>query len=340
MENDSNATPAGDSAPEAMSLHAAAGLLGDWEETPETPVEQTDENPSEPAEPTSEAEPEEAAEEGEIPTEAEPAEEAEPEPNDADDEYVHGNKKTRLRDGTVTTVAELKKAADEAKEYRAREAQFVTRERELAEQAQRYAQQEQLLKQTLPLAQQVLQAKLPQPPDPKLATEDPIEHYQQMVRYQAEMQDFKQLQAANQARAAQAQHQQVEAQKKYLGEQRQRLLEARPELADPAKVSVFYNDFLKVAADMGFSKAEVDNVHDHRLMHGMMKLSEKARKWDALQAQKPRVAEKAKTAIPVAAPGKRASPQEVDVRAYEERIQRVRSRGGRLEDAAALLADY
>jgi hypothetical protein len=308
---------------------AAAKLLAEWEpDSPELPLS----NPNTPSEPEAVAaaeEPVEAAQPDSEEEEAVPAneEKAEPETEEPDDKFVHGNAKTRRSDGSVVTVGELKKKADLAEEYERVKPQLEQQFRQLQAREAQLAQREQYAQHVLAVSQRVAQTKLPQPPDPKLATEDPIEHYQQMVRYNQEMGQFQQLRQAEQARLAMAQREQQTQTQQQLAQERQKLLAARPELED--------------VKHMGFSEEEGANVTDHRLMHGVVSLYEKARKWDEYlakqAAQKPAVQAKVAQAVPVASPAKREPPKAAEAKA-DELFNRALKTGDRKSLREALSA--
>jgi hypothetical protein len=280
---------------------------------------------------------EEQPAEGDEPTE-QPASEAEPEADPEPEEtYVHGNAKTRLRDGTVVSVSDLKKLADEAREFRAKQPELTARQQEIAAQQAQVAQQLQVFEQVIPHALRVAQANIPPEPDPALRETDPIEHYQQSQRRAAAVQEYQRLAQAEQAtrQAAQVQHQQQvqQQQRAYIEAQRAELLDWKPELADPAKAGAFYKDVVVAAAKaVGFTEQDVSNVQDARLI----KMAEKAWKYDQLQAQKPKVAAKAANAVPVKAPGPRPNADASRDTKVQELDQRL-SKTGSLDDAVALL---
>lgn len=346
MTTEINAAPAGDgaSAPASaaapqgpLNVHAAAGLLADWDDEPEAPAESPDpSNP--PTDPETAAA--EAPESEETAEQAAPAEEAEPESEPEAEQIVHGNAKTRLRDGTVVAVADLKKAFDELKDLRAKEPELTATQQQLQARAAQLAQQQQLFQQVLPLVLQKAQAAIPAEPDPRLLASDPIAHYEQTVARNNAIAEYRKLEAAQAAHTQQLAKAQEEQFKSYLTEQQRQLADKLPDIRVPEKRAQIYKGFVDTASKYGFSRDEVDNVHDHRLLHMVHELSAKAAKYDQIQAAKPKVQEKAKAAVPVATPQRRVSPDETRNQAREDQIQRLRSRGGRVDDAAALLAEF
>jgi hypothetical protein len=320
---------------------AAAKLLAEWEpDSPELPLS----NPNTPSEPEAVAaaeEPVEAAQPDSEEEEAVPAneEKAEPEPEEPDDKFVHGNARTRLSDGTVTTVGELKKKADLAREYETVKPRLEQYARQLQEQAAQLAQKEQYVAHVLPLAQQAVQTKLPQPPDPKLAAEDPIEHYQQMVRYNDEMAAFQKLQQAEQARLAMAQREEAVRMQQHLELQKTQLIEEiLPELKKPERLQEFTQDFQKYGTEVyRYTPAELNNVTDARLMLVVNDAIQWRKHLARQAAQKPAVQAKVAQAVPVATPAKREPPKAAEAKA-DELFNRALKTGNRKDLRDALSA--
>jgi hypothetical protein len=341
-------TPAPTTTLEPMSQSAAANLLA-FDDDPESVV--TPETPRAEAAPAGEeGQPEVPADESEEGAEAEPATEAEPEEELYEFEKVHGNTKFRLRDGTVVTKGEIAKSWGELQELPRRQAQLQQAVQQAQQQLQaanaRLAQKEAFFNHIVPQAQQVLQAKLPQPPDPALAQSDPVEHYQRMVDYQQEMGKFRQLQQAQQAHQAQVQQaqqaQQAQQVSAYLAEQRTKLVDILPDLKDGAKRQEFGQKLSKYGTEVyGFQPQEINNVYDARLM----KVINDAIKWQEHQAsaskaeavQRELVAKKVENAVPVAAPAKRTVSKDPRTARIDTLMQRAKSSGSQ-DDAAALLS--
>lgn len=319
-----------------MNVSAAAGLLATWDDEPEAPAAS-----AEPSNPPTDPEPAAAdnPESEETAEQAAPAEEAEPTPDDGDDDFVHGNSRTRLRDGTVTTVAELKKLADEAREYRAKMPELSAAQQQIQARSAQLAQQQQFFQQVLPIVLQKAQSAIPAEPDPTLLKTDPIAHYEQQVARNNAIAEYRKLEAAQAAHSQQLALAQQEQFKSYIAEQQRQLADKLPDIRVPEKRKEVYRGFVDTASRYGFSQEEVDSVHDHRLLHMVHDLSAKAAAYDKLQAQRPKVVEKAKAAVPVATPQRRVSPDEARGQAREDQFARLRARGGRVEDAASILAD-
>lgn len=348
MDNAQTAALAGDSAQPvsdnaSLSLDDAVALLGpdkkqDEEEKPagnsasKSADLSAEDSPAD--KPADEAEP--AAGEAE-----EPGVEA-PEPDDREGDepeepVIHGNAKMRLRDGRMVLVADGKRALELVPELERQVAETEARVRKELEPTLTQSQQKQkVLDELLPLAVQAMQAQIPPLPDPSLRETDPLEYHNQKDMHLEAVARFRELKGAQEAMAARAREDQDAGFAAYVKEQQTQLLKARPDLKDPAKAQAFYGNFIEAAQALGVSKEEADNVHDHRIVLGVTQLFEKAKKWDALQAAKPRVAEKQKDAVPVQAPTRRASPNERQ-NVEAENLSKKLSRTGDLDDAVALL---
>jgi hypothetical protein len=336
MAEDNNQEPAA-ADPGVLTESAAADLLQDWreetdQETAPVSSSRIQSNAAEEAKDAAEADP---------PTEAESevdAEEADAEDttsaNESDDVYVDGKARTRLRDGTEVTIGELKKSFDEARDFRRQQSEFDARKQELESRTAHYAQQEQNFASTIQQAISALQNTVPPEPDLLLRQNDPIAYAQLKWAREDKLQEIGRLHQAQQSRAEQTQAEQATQFQERLKQEQTRLYERSPELRDEGKRREFFNDLQATARDYGFSKGEIDNIHDHRVML-MVKDAIAYRK---LQAAKPKAAEKGKAAKPVAKPGERASSNAsvaTKHKALFERAQRTRS----IDDVGAVLAE-
>lgn len=320
-DEEQTSAPSADDAP--LTESAAAELLQDWH----------DEEEEKPQVDTARA----TANEAEAQAEAEAAEEAtqqDPEPESEEEQFVQGNAKTRLRDGSEISVGELKKLADKAKEYERREAEFTAKQREVQAKAAQTAQQEQLFSQTIAQAIAVLQHTLPPEPDPALRETDPIDYFLKQDARNKKLAEIQQLQQAKQQAAKQARAEQSQHFQQRLKSEQEKLYEAVPELHDEGKRREFYGDLLSAGKHYGFSEEEMNNVHDHRIM----RLVRDAVAYRKLQSSKPKVVEKAKGARPVAKPEARVSSNErisAKHKALFDRARKTRS----VDDVGALLAE-
>lgn len=333
MQVENTAAPAGDGArPVDTSLEGVLSRRMQRQQERQEPGQGVDQQAqpvdleADAVDPASEAEP--TADEAEPQPGAEDAPEPEAEP-DAEPE-AHGNMRTRLRDGTVTTVGELKKAFGELQELKRLQPEITTARQEIEQTKAHLSQRQQQLEQVLPIAVQAIQSAVPPEPPDELWDTDPIEAGRLQRLHDRAKRQRDEL-------VGQAQQAQAEAFQAYVREQQSKLLGKAPELRDPEKAKAFYGDYIAVAEELGFSREEADATHDHRLVSGMVRLWRDAKKWRELQAAKPRVAAKTEGAVPVAAPGRRPAPGEhgnSQIKTLEQRA----NQSGRMEDVLALRA--
>lgn len=325
-EDTPTAAPAGDGG--ALTESAAAALLQDWKDEPEE---------KSPTVATAAEDTADAAED------AEPAESDGQEAEDdagpdaettSEDSWVHGNAKTRLRDGTEISVGELKKLADEAKEFKRRESEFAAQQREFQTKAAQTAQQEQIFATTIQQAITALQTTLPPEPDPALRETDPIDYFLKKDQRESKIAEIQRLQAAQEYTAQQSRAEQAEHFQRHLQGEQARLYESAPELKDEGKRREFYSDMVSFGKKLGFSEKEINNIHDHRVML----MIRKAVAYDKLQASKPKAMEKGKAAAPVAKPQPRATSNERISQKHKGLFEKARKTRS-IDDVGALLAE-
>jgi len=334
-EEDTAAAPAGDVGP--LTESAAADLLENWSDEPEEPKASKAE--SEAADDVSasaedDAEPAESTDTSESEGEAEPDADS-----DSEDSWVHGNARTRLRDGTAVTVGELKKLADEAKEFKRREFEYSAqqqRERqEIQAKAAQIAQQEHFFTTTIQQAIGALQQQLPPEPDAALRENDPIDYFLKKDQREAKIAEIRNLQAAQEHAAQQSQAQRAEQFSNHLQAEQVRLLERAPDLKDEGKRREFYSDLVTYGKKYyDFAENEINTIHDSRVM----RMAKDAIAYRKLQANKPKAMEKSKAATPVSKPGVRTSSNErisAKHKGLFERAQKTKS----IDDVGALLAE-
>lgn len=295
--DDVAAAPAGDSAQPVD--HSLDGVLAQWRKDqeqeaakPEGDKPEGDEAPvDEPGQ-----EPEPAA--GEADPEGEPSE---PEGDDQKPDFIPGNALTRMQDGSVRPVGELKKAYGELQELKKAQPELEAArqeiERERATLQQRAQQYDQLLS-------QVAQTGVPEPPSDELWEADPITALQQQRRHDAARRQREYLAAQQQQRAE-------EEKTARSAEQGKKLLTLNPDLRVPEKAQAFGKEFLDTVTSWGFARDEIDvGSLDHRLIHNSVADHRDALKWRQLEANKAKAAKKAEGAPAVQAPGRRLTPGE------------------------------
>lgn len=283
----------------------------------------------------------------------EPAQEAESEVEDEPAKEAHGNMKTRLRDGTEVTVADLKKQIDEAKEIKAKFSDWSTAQAQIQQESVRIKQRFELAEQAINDAAAIVQSFMPKPPDEALRAHDPIEYFLQKDAYEAQKGRlagiFQHQQRIRQEMSAKMQAEAAEREKAaadYTRQQTAKLLELMPEMKDPVSRSKFGSELLTYGQKYyGFSEKELGNISDARLLP----MARDAFAWRAYQAsQKSAKAAPAPVAAatkqvsatksPVREPGRRVTSEERDAAATTAKFKRLAS-SGRLDDAAAMFED-
>lgn len=130
-----------------------------------------------------------------------------------------------------------------------------------------------------------------------LAQADPAAYVQFKAQYDARVGVIQQAMGEiEQVRQAEAQRT-AEAQQQYHQAERDALLQALPELREPAKLEGFAKGVVDYLQGMGFSPDVIRETDDHRALL----IADKARKWDELQKAKATVETKK------AAPGKQTT---------------------------------
>lgn len=352
-DEDLSGAPAGEAAtaPESLSVAAAASMLNQMEEEAAPPSSEpaVDQQP-EAAQPE---EPAAAAPEGEEPAEPvegepeETGEDTEPEEAPLDFESLHGNTKLRLRDGSEVTVGDLKKKWGQLQEVERHAQEFETQRSQFQQWAAQQAQHAQLFAQIGPKAIELLEANMPKVlpmPPAELLNENFLEYQRQMDAHnrskadvETKQQELGQMRHAAALQQRQSEQERQEAHKAYVENEKQALLKKMPDLRDPAKAKQFAADYVETAKAYGFSEQEASGVADHRLFA----LVKDAMAYRKLKANPPKPAPKpAGQAQPPAAPGRRQSAPEVKAQAREDLMQRANKPGGlSVREAASLLSE-
>jgi hypothetical protein len=324
MNIEQNAAPAGDTAPEPVTFESALDTLN-AQDAPEITADQT---PS-----ADEPEVEEAD------TAEAPEAEAPSEPDEAD-EVLHGNAKTRLRDGTVVAIADLKKAFDEAKEYRAKQSEHEAAAKEFETKRAQIAAQEQFFTQTIQHAKALLERSMPPEPDASLRESDPIEFFLQKDKRESAVLEWRRLDHAQKVQAQNAEREHAEQTKAMIAQEMDLLKEAVPELKTEDGFKAFKEDILTHAPkEYGFTPKELGELSDHRAL----RVLKDAIAYRKLQAKKPAALEKVAKAPPVAVapPGRRQGADEAKAGQVKSRMDAARANGGMsLDDAHALLNSF
>ena len=243
--------------------------------------------------------------------------------------FVADNAKVRLPDGTVTTVAELKQGSLRQADYTRKTQEVSASRKELEARQAEIAQKSQSFEQTINFALQVAQASMPQEPSREMLASDPIAYLQQKAEYDARLGQLQHLSAAKQQHEEVKSGEQQRAFHEWVSGERQRLVEAMPELKDTAKLHAFNGELVKGIEQYGFTAQDLSNVYDHRLVL----LAKDALAYQKLKASKPQAMAKTQ-GKPAFTPGRRQSPNGEKQRSNAGDWQKVRASHG--QDHAAL----
>lgn len=202
--------------------------------------------------------------------------------------------KLRLNDRDVEATPD--EVAEYVREATTQRQQVETHRQQIAQQAQALQQQGQALA-------QLAQSLLGQEPDLMLAQTDPGAYIAQQAQFRQRQSLLQQLQGHTTQASQIAQAQQQQAFSATVERERQALLKAMPELADPAKLSAFSGRIAKVAQRYGLTAQELQGAYDHRsylMLHDLCRLAD-------MEAERANVRKKLKGAPPLQQPEQRAS---------------------------------
>lgn len=215
---------------------------------------------------------------------------AEPEKKPAPPAKVKFNLDGKDIEATPDEVSSYVKEAAQERQQMAQARQHIQ------QQAQQLAEQGRLLA-------QIAQQMIGQEPDIHLAQNDPGAYIAQQALYRQRMQVLQQLQGHTQSASQTAQAQQQQAFDSFVQRERQALLKAVPELADPANLAAFNGRIQKVAQKYGLTADELAKSFDHR---SFLMLRDLSRLQD-MEAERAKARDKLKGAPPLKAPEQRAS---------------------------------
>lgn len=168
------------------------------------------------------------------------------------------------------------------------------------------------------------------PPEPDwdaLRRDNPEEFAVQWAEHQRRAEALKAVRSEKDRVFQEQQAELANAHKAFVASEAEKLIEALPELKDSSKRPAFRKDLAAYGRSVGFTDAELNNVVDHRALV----ILDKARRYDALQAQRPKLQEKV-SKIKVLKPGapKRKAPAPTKGARAMERLAQTHS----LDDAA------
>jgi len=350
MSDTANPAPEGAAAPQSVAPTVSIlDAMGDAD-FGKPPVSEEADVPEEPEEVEIEA-PEPEGDDEEIPAEGEneePADDAaEPEPKEApSDDDETGTRMHRLRDGTQVSLGDLKKAFDEAREFRRVAPQIQAERARLEQDRQAMAAQHQQFQPVLAQVATMLQQQIVPRPDPTLREHDPIEYFTQLDRHNESVQRLQSVNAAQAEAQQRAAAQQQAQQRAYLQDQQQKLAEAIPALRDPEKAKAFSADFHEVGRHVGFQDQELGQVYDHRLFklaelaaYGLKAKQAEAKSKAQTQTKAAVAAKKVADVPPVTAPAARQGAGIREASAARGAMDRLKKTGS-ARDAEDVLSRF
>lgn len=325
---------------EPLSIDAAVERLVAAEAPPDLPKEQAESNApieDDADDETLEADADSEHIEGDDDGEEEQAEDdEEEEPETSKGRFAADNAKVRLEDGTIASIADLKKGTLLHADY-TRKTQEVAEQRKAVEtQSAEILASKQQLEQMREYNISLIRSIVPQaPPDPAMLETDPMGYMTQKAQFEQWAQHLQYLEAEQQRTHAERQAQAAETERQTADREWNTLLNVNPSLKDPKRADAFVSDLRKAGEALGFKPDEMKAIAlDHRMALAL----DKAAKWDKLQANKARIPAKVEGRPPVKTSGKRMTPDAMRTRDTSAAMDRLKSTGSMNDAVQALLA--
>ncbi len=291
---------------------------------------------SEPPNLDEKVEAEEAEEDAAEPVEGEEAEtdaDAEDKEDDAEgedgSEEVKGGRfapdtaKVTLSDGTVITVADLKRNNLFQADYTRKTTELRTEREAVTQEKSQVGQMAQAIAQQRDFILQAAQVFLPKAPDKELMQSDPFGYMQAKVEYDERMQVINQLLYQKQAEGGRMTEEQQEAKNQHRAAEAERLFEAIPEFRDRKVYDQFWNEAVEIMAEFGYTPDELQEADDHRQYRVMRELV----KYRKAQKLVPKVKQELAAKPKMMAGGKRMDPKAKTSRETEARREILRKTG-------------
>jgi hypothetical protein len=165
-----------------------------------------------------------------------------------------------------------------------------------------------------------------------LRGEDPERFTLEWAGYQQRKEQREKVKAEQDRIAGEKHQEQLTAFQTYIGEQRTKLVEALPDWKDAKKAEAGMKAVREYGKALGFTDKELDQAYDHRMIVAV----DKARRYDAIMAERKKALAKVNEAPEMPAPGNRPAKAETK-KAKREALKTQLKRTGRDEDAMALL---
>jgi len=272
--------------------------------------------------------------------------EDEPEPQDGPQDEIKGGRfapdsaKVTLDDGTVITVAELKRNNLFQRDYTKKTTEHSEAVKAFEAQKSQVDQQAQSLSQLAERIQAFAQNYLPQPPEPFQGTPqtDPIgymTYMQQRAAYDDAMAQFHGLAEHTNALSQASAQEQAENQRKAQAAEAATLIERDKFFADPVKVRAFLTEAVESGGQWwGITRADIDGITSHR----QMLILRDALRYRKALAKAPQVQQQVQAKPVMQSGGRRFDPKAKSSAERQARSERLR-RDGTLENGVAALMD-
>lgn len=245
--------------------------------------------------------------------------------------------KVTLDDGTVITVAELKRNNLFQRDYTKKTTEMAAEREQLNSMRSEVDQYAQSLNQSREYLAWYAETHLPKKPEPFTGNplQDPMGYQQytwqkeQWEAHQQAWQAFQQQKADDEQRKSGETQKQAQAR---LQRERDALLKAIPVLKDPVKGPEAWNTLVRGAMEhYGYTADEINGKSDHR---DAVMLRD-ALAYRRIKAAAPKVQEKVRQPAPVR-PGRRANPDVREQQGRMARSERLRNSGSFADGVAAL----
>ena len=253
--------------------------------------------------------------------------------------FAPDSAKVTLDDGTVITVAELKRNNLFQRDYTKKTTEMAAEREQIASLKSEVDQYAQSLNQSRDYLAWYAETHLPKDPgrfagDP---VRDPVGYMQWQQQRDAYLDHqqayhvFQQQKAEEEQRKSGETQQQAQAR---LKRESDALLKALPILKDPVKGPEAWSTLVRGAVEhYGYTPEEVNSLSDHRYALTLRD----ALAYRRIKAAAPKVQEKVRQPAPVR-PGKRVAPNAQESKGRQARSERLRNSGS-LEDGIAALLD-
>lgn len=254
--------------------------------------------------------------------------------------FASDDAQVTLEDGTVISVADLKRNNLFQRDY-SKKTEEIAREREAVTKArEEFSQLQAQIQAEREYAQWTIEQLAPQEPKrPELsAAQDPmawLQYQEDMGKYQTVVTAW---QAMHQGKEAEAKRQQQEQQAKYgeyVAKERTALFEAIPVLKDDTKRKAWFEgNWANAQKNYGFTAEELNGITDHRVLRAL----NDANKYQAARAKAPTV-QKEVQARPTVAQGSGRRPNaEASARRETDGLRKQLRETGSEAAAEALIA--